>query len=141
MKKIFFVSKEVSDFLYSDLPKHELNLVNIGVLAFQRNVDGNSGCIYRVVQDGAISIAPFMHKRIIKTQNVEVLKRLISHRYNSIADLPDDEVRTQVDELSPGCFVLYLSQGEAIVLHKCKGQLSTMIAKENLFSLQMRYLS
>jgi len=33
MNKLYFISKEVSDFLYSD-PSRSLNLINIGVLLF-----------------------------------------------------------------------------------------------------------
>lgn len=37
MKKIFFISKEVSDYLYSDSQHHNLCIINMGVGMFHRN--------------------------------------------------------------------------------------------------------
>jgi len=34
MKKIFFVSKELSDYLYTDCFKNQMNLINLGVQIF-----------------------------------------------------------------------------------------------------------
>ena len=33
MKKVYFISKELSDYIYND-PNHDLNLINLGVLVF-----------------------------------------------------------------------------------------------------------
>ena len=76
MKKVYYISKEVSDYLYADA-HHDLNIVNIGVLLFQRNVSKQGGameCIFRVVQDGIINIVAHMTKRIVRTRNVVVIK-------------------------------------------------------------------
>ena len=76
MKKVYYITKEVSDYLYTDV-KHELNIINIGVLLFQRNngrYGGNMECIFRIVQDGIINIVPYMSKRIIKTTSLAVFK-------------------------------------------------------------------
>ena len=34
MRKIYFISKEVSDFLYSDSFKNQMNIINVGVQVF-----------------------------------------------------------------------------------------------------------
>ena len=73
---MYYITKEVSDYLYTDA-KHELNIINIGVLLFQRNngrYGGNMECIFRIVQDGIINIVPYMSKRIIKTTSLAVFK-------------------------------------------------------------------
>ena len=73
---MYYITKEVSDYLYTDV-KHELNIINIGVLLFQRNngrYGGNMECIFRIVQDGIINIVPYMSKRIIKTTSLAVFK-------------------------------------------------------------------
>ena len=60
--------------------------------------------------------------------------------------IKNDEVRNQIDDLTPGCFVLVIEMPgsnmvEALTLHKQKEGVSTMIAKENIYSLQMRHLN
>jgi hypothetical protein len=37
MKKIFFITKEVSDYLYADSDHHNLFIINMGVGMFHRN--------------------------------------------------------------------------------------------------------
>ena len=96
MKKIFYISKEVSDYLYCDAAKHELNIIDIGVLLFQRNVTrhgSNSECIFRIAQDGILNLVPYMSKRIVRTKNVEVAKKLIMYRYNGLDSLNDKDVQ------------------------------------------------
>lgn len=66
-------------------------------------------------------------------------------RYNGIEKIENKQVREQIDELAPGCFVLAyeLPNGniEALAMHKFDKATSTMIPKENLFSLHYRYLN
>jgi len=95
MKKIYFMSKECSDYLYSDSFKHSLDLINIGVHAFQRNQSKHNGgeCIYRIIQDGVINILPYMTKRVIRSNNMNVFKKLIMNRYNGATTLEDDTVQ------------------------------------------------
>jgi hypothetical protein len=70
---------------------------------------------------------------------------MISNRHNSFESVVDDRAREAIDELAPGCFVLVTElpngQIEALVLHKFKGAISTMVVKEPLYSLHMRYLT
>jgi len=51
----------------------------------------------------------------------------------------------QLEPITPGCLVIVLQlpngMKEAIAVHKFKDSLSTMVAKENLSSLHLRYLT
>lgn len=40
-----------------------------------------------------MNIVPHMSKRIIKTQNIEVAKKLIMYRYNGVESLNDKDVQ------------------------------------------------
>lgn len=147
-KKVHFITKEVSDFLYTDCFKHEMNLINLGVQVFQRNTSKSPAgeCIYRVVQDGLIHMVPFMTKRLVRTKNFGLFKMMIMNRYNPVTleHLGDEDFFKAADNLTTGCFVfvLELPDGhiEAIPMHRFQSSLSTMIGKESAHSLQMRYL-
>ena len=117
---------------------------------FARNQAKNSAnveCIYRVVQDGLRFIMPEMTKRVVRTKDFVSFKRLISERYHTIEnDIPDLSLAKQIDELSVGCFIVVyeLPDGrnvESITMHRFVRNISTMISKENLFNLHMRYLN
>jgi len=148
-KKIHFISKAVSDFLYTDANKHQIDLINLGVQVFQRNHSKFSGgeCIYRVVQDGLVNVLPYVTKRVVRTRNIEVFKKFIMARYNSLtlAHLGDQDVFDQAEALATGCFVFVLDLGagnvEVLSMHKFTKALSTMVGKEAALSLQLRYLN
>ena len=61
-----------------------MDLISLGVHLFQRNNSKYSGteCIYRVVEDGILNLIPYMTKRLVRTKNIEILKKLIMFRYN-----------------------------------------------------------
>jgi predicted HAD superfamily hydrolase len=87
MKKIYFVNKGLSEFLKTT---NGLNLVNLGVLILQKNnskFNSAAECIYRIVQDGISNLVPYMTKRIVSTNSLEVFKKLIMFKYNLAKDL------------------------------------------------------
>ena len=145
MKKVYFISKQASDYLYSDSFKQQLNLINIGVHAFQRNNSKFNGteCIYRIVQDGVINILPYMTKRVVRSRNLSVFKQLIMKRYNGSQSLGDRGMHDELAKLTAGCFVFVyeMYEGDKLVavepltMHKFEFALSTMISKENCLSL------
>ena len=93
MRKIYFISKEVSEFLYSDSFKNQMNIINLGVQVFQRNNSRFNGteCIYRVVQDGILNLIPYMTKRLVRSKSLSAFKTFISRRYNgSASSIVDD---------------------------------------------------
>lgn len=69
------------------------------------------------------------------------------YRYHGLhaISIPDAVAREGINALSPGCFVLAytLPDGnvEALAMHKFNDALSTMIPKENLYSLHVRFLN
>lgn len=75
MKKISFISKSLSDYLYANVDQ-SLNIIDIGVPLFQRTNAKHAApeCLYRVVQDGIVNVAPFMTKRIVRTSSLAALK-------------------------------------------------------------------
>lgn len=93
-------------------------------------------CIFRIAQDGIMNLVPYLTKRIVRTKNLEVCKKLIMYRYHGVPTIPDEQVREAINNLSPGCFVLELTLPngniEALALHKFEQALSTMIPRENL---------
>lgn len=144
-----FITDSMSDFLYAD-DEHKLNIISVGVTLFIKNqskTSTNSECIYRICQDGLRFITPSLGKRIVKTDCVESFKRLIMHHYHNLEDVPSAKLRDQVQKLSPGCFIVgYQMPGgkhlEAVTMHTfIASNMSTMISKENLYSLQMRHLT
>lgn len=164
MKKIYFISREMSDFLYSDCFKNQLNIINLGVQVFQRNnskVGSGAECIYRISQEGVINVLPYMSKRVVRSSNLTFFKKLISNRYNGWKELGlktegnssedrDQLIFDEIEALSCGCFVFVLeisedgqktNKIEPLVMHKFDYALSTMISKESAYNLQMRYLS
>jgi len=112
-RKIYFISNEVSEFLYTDAFKNHLNIINIGVQLFQRNNSkfGGTECIFRIVQDGVLNLIPYMTKRIIRTTDLSIFKKCISKRYNGSYSIfgDDKETAEELDSYSPGCFVLVLT--------------------------------
>ena len=89
-----------------------------------------------------------MTKRIVRTTDISVFKKLISERYNGSYSIfgQDKKAADEVAKLSPGCFILVLTNingdnVEALTMHKFENALSSMICRESIISLQMRYLS
>ena len=149
MNKILYINKGLSDFLYTDCTSHNLNIVNMGVPLFQRNHSKFAGgeCIFRIVQEGIMNIVPYMTKRLVRSSNMQVFNQFISFRYNGIDGLKtiDKQVYDAISDISQGCFAFLLEMPdgkvEAITMHKFSHALSTMIAKECAYNLQMRYLN
>jgi hypothetical protein len=153
MKKVYFISKELSDYLYMDSFSKGLNLINMGAHAFSRNVSkfgGNSDCIYRIAQEGILNILPYMTKRVIRSKDKTVFDALIMNRYNGWNSLlkHDPELLKNMGDITVGCFVfvLELPDGnvEALTMHKFDTSMmaiSSMISKDQALSLHMRYLT
>ena len=93
-----------------------------------------------------------MTKRVIRSKNFNIFRKLISKRYNgyTLKDLCDDEhVFNEVEELASGCFVFVIElpdedgaeRVEALTMHKFNNSLSTMISKDAALSFHLRYLN
>ena len=56
----------------------------------------------------------------------------------------EGSLRKNIDDLSPGCFVLAIKIGnltEGIVMHKFPKNVNMMVSRENIFGLHLRYLT
>ena len=71
-----------------------------------------------------------MTKRILKTENLETFKKLITKKYHKIEELSE----LNFGDLSGGCFVVTY-KNEALAMHYCKNEISGMMPKEIIFSL------
>ena len=54
-------------------------IVNVGVALFKRNKSkfGGGECMFRICQEGARCVAPFLTKRIVKLNSEEVFKKIL----------------------------------------------------------------
>jgi len=92
-------------------------------------------------------LVPHMKNRIVHTSSTEDFKRLIMRKYHDIRkDFKCKELTQSLDNLSIGCFIVVYENPvtgsrEPVVMHRFISSLSSMIAKENLFSLHIRYLT
>jgi hypothetical protein len=149
MKKLYFISPQVSKFLYADANSHHLNIINMGVTMFHRNNSKNSSnseCIFRVSQDGLLNLIPYMGKRLIYVSTMEQFKYFLMNKNIEINSVSEEGgLRNDIDDLTTGCFILALKIQErlveGIVMHKFPKNVNMMVSRENIFSLHLRYLS
>lgn len=134
------ISASLSEYLRTVKPG-QLNLVAMGIPVFARAKDkGNNTreCMYRICYEGLSNIVPYMTKRVVRSKSLEMLKKLITTRISPISEM-DPSVVVQVDELSPGCFVIIFElqdqTEEFIIVNKVVNSVSTLIGKEGTFSL------
>jgi hypothetical protein len=123
----------------------------MGVSLFHRNASkfsSNSECIFRISQDGLLNLIPYMSKRLIWARNLEQFKYFLMNKNIEIDQITDEGgLRTDIDNLSTGCFVLAVKLGlddrlvEGIVMHKFPKNVNMMVSRENIFSLHLRYLT
>ena len=148
MKKLYFISPEVSKFLYADSGRHQLNIINMGVSLFHRNASKfstNAECIFRLSQDGLLNIIPYMKKRLVYAPTEQIFKLFLMQKNLEVDLLPEEGgLRKDIDDLTPGCFVLAVKIGhltEGIVMHKFPKNVNMMVSRENIFGLHLRYLT
>lgn len=159
MNKLFFISEEVSNFLYADASSKNLTIINMGVALFHRNTSkfsSNTECIFRISQDGLLNLIPYMTKRIVYAPSIEVFKYFLMNKNIDVMDIPEIGLRQEIDNFSTGCFILAirLPKGgkatsedsevplvEGIVMHKFTRAVNMMVSRENVSGLHLRYLS
>jgi len=149
MKKLYFISKDVSRFLSADQSRHQLKIVSMGVPLFERNSSkhSNTECIFRISQTGVKNVVPYMTKRIIWLSNLSQFKQILMEKSIIVESLKDENFQKEVDSLAIGCFVVAIKVGEkegefeAITMHKFAKTINFMVKQELLFSFYMRYLT
>jgi len=149
MKKLYFISGEVSKFLYADSANHNLNIINMGVAMFHRNsskYSTNSECIFRISQDGLLNLIPYMSKRLVYVSTLAQFKYFLMNKNIDVDAISEEGgVRKEIDDMTTGCFILALRLKErlveGIVMHKFPKNVNMMVSRENIFSLHIRYLT
>ena len=139
------MTKSLSRYLHADSETHQLKIISMGCTVFVRNQGKsmNVECIYRVCQDGIRFLLPWLRNRILYTACPATFKRFITHRYHDqTKDIPDKELGEQIAKLAVGCFIVIFKTGDSVgnveplTCHNFGGEkVSSMISKENLFSL------
>lgn len=139
------ISASLSEYLQK-VKTGDLNLVAMGIPVFARMSCKNNNtreCMYRVCYEGLQIIVPYMTKRVVKSKSLEMLKKLIMTRISPISEM-DPSIVEQVEDLSPGCFVVKFELPdqveECVILQKVVNSVSAMVGKEGIFSLQQRFL-
>ena len=87
---------------------------------------------------------PYLEKRMLSSSSMPDFKTLITNKYNDVEAIVCETLRKDIEDMQVGCFVVQFHMGndnvEPLVCHRFQKNMSVMIAKESLFSLQMRYL-
>lgn len=127
MGRVLMINESLSLFMQADT-KHELCLVTLGVTALQRNLArGKSAgveCIFRLSQDGAHWLIPFMQKRIVYTDSMVSMKALLQNKYHDIDSVVCEKMKKGCDDLTVGCFMIVVRcEGETcaqepIIMHR-----------------------
>ena len=153
MNKLYFISPQISRFLYADTAAHHLNIINMGVSLFYRNISkfsSNTECIFRISQDGILNVIPYMSKRIVWVKTEEQFKVFLMSKNLEVESIQDEDVKEEISNLSTGCFVLAIKVSkkgtesvnvEGIVMHKFPRNVNMMVSRENIFGLHLRYLN
>ena len=142
MKKIHFLSRGASDFLYADHGK-QVNYVTLGVLLFLRNVSkfSNTECIYRIAHDGVENVLPFMTKRCFSC-DIALFKTLVVDTQVKVSEIESEELRKELEKLSIGCFVLKCAIGdriEPLTMHKHPRHIQNMLSRSQIESIKLRF--
>jgi hypothetical protein len=140
MNKLFIVNKGLSDYFYAD-QSQSVNLIAAGAEAFLRNTSkkySGTECIYRISQNGVYHIYPFMTKRVFYV-DLETFTIFLNSSKIAIVDLPQNDFKNSIDNISCGCIVIVVKVGEkeeALVLHRHYAHINTMISDLNLHKIK-----
>ncbi len=88
MNKLLIMSKGMKEYIEATtdglarrapINKGKTAIVNLGVPVFKRNRSrfGGGECMFRICQEGARCIAPFMQKRMVKVKSEEEFKEVL----------------------------------------------------------------
>ncbi|CAG9322353.1 unnamed protein product [Blepharisma stoltei] len=142
MNTIFYVSKEVKDFIEGD-KKKSLKVVSLGVKAFIKHNLKSSGsiCKYKPVQDALPYISKLFSKRKVNCKDTEFLKTIVNEKFVLQSCIKDEECQILIREL--GFYIIrFVEIEEEVIVLKCtEDKIIPMIPKEHEESLKMRYLS
>ncbi len=149
-KKIVLVSPAVRDLLRlsvggsesSTLPanvrRDRLRVVFAGVTMFDRTTRRDTTIPFRIVSDGAATLARCMRKRVICIGEKD-FGRLVRNEQMQIATLQQREARIALDEMESGSTLVRDNEfGEVAVIWKSRHNLSLLIGKMERNALMQR---
>mmetsp|Transcript_17103 Transcript_17103/g.16980 ORF Transcript_17103/g.16980 Transcript_17103/m.16980 type:complete len:280 (+) Transcript_17103:973-1812(+) len=139
-KNIFYASSYVKGLLEKD-PERKFSIFNIGVQAFTKNreKESSSSCIYRPMQDALPFISKHINKRKVSCRDTQALKQLINNGSILIENISDKECSSFFTDL--GYYIINFSEisEDVVVLKLSSTKLTSMIPKEHIESLKIRY--
>jgi len=146
-KKVLLISPGIRKVLDLDKSKGLVIKLNAGVKAFSKNKDAfkEFNCVYRLCQDAISSIFPLMSKRKIKC-SAEEFKFFIENNNVKYQDIPNEELRNQIQAAGQGSLVLYcenegvVQDRDYIVCLTHAASITPMASKELVNSYKIRYL-
>ena len=138
-RTIYYVAPSLSPILKNK--EQKLKVIHAGIKVF--NAQRNDGeCKWRVQIEGISMLAPFAHKRIIKTSNIECIKAFCLEtfiRFENIAEL-DSSLRDQLVAVPEGCCIWEIND-TIYPLWRGKASANLMAPKENTEELLLRLFS
>ena len=146
-KKVLLISEGVRQFLDAD-NEGKIKLINMGCKVFEKGKETFAGhsCLYRLSQEGIHFLLPFMKARKIRV-SLDFFKAVIKIHSLVHDNIEDKEVRGQMKEMVQGSFCLFIEEEvegrsvvDAVVGQNVKHSFHLLVGKEELASLNLRYL-
>ena len=108
---IYFTTAKVRDLVENNTER--VKIINTGVKAFARADAKGSDCDFRIAQEGALSIIPFIKERKLTVHRQDMVKLLQSSDYDKPPDITafTANFQQQVESLKTGSLV-YLYKAE-----------------------------
>jgi len=144
-KRVLLVTEGVTKLLKHDT-KGVVNKINMGTKLLERNKEQfmDNICPYRVCQDGVLTVLPYMTKRKIKCPAID-FKFFITKSSHKYSEIPNEELREEIEALGQGACVLYAEKDGDIQTLDClaclnfKTSITIMASKELIESFKIRY--
>lgn len=146
-RKVLLVSEGVRRFLEADR-EGKIKLVNMGCKIFEKGKESFAGyeCLYRLSQEGIHFILPFMKERKVRV-TLDFFKSVLSIHSLMHDDIKDEQIREQIRAMSQGSFCVFIEEElggsrivDALVGQNFKNSFHLMVGKEEIASLNLRYL-
>eukprot|EP00656_Telonema_subtile_P004200 TRINITY_DN11908_c0_g1_i1.p1 TRINITY_DN11908_c0_g1~~TRINITY_DN11908_c0_g1_i1.p1 ORF type:complete len:715 (-),score=261.97 TRINITY_DN11908_c0_g1_i1:144-2288(-) len=139
LKQLAYVSQATMELLKAD-ERHRLNVVNCGVKLFERNDNLTSDCHYRVAQDGAAILLPYIGDRAVKSTLQFVFQLLQSANVSfEKAKSFDADTLERLEAIKVGSCVLHAEgpgkESFCVSIFRGFGRLSVFVPKEEAASM------
>lgn len=146
-KNVLLVSRGVRRFLEADREK-KIKLINMGCKVLEKGKESFAGyeCLYRLSQEGIHFLLPFMTQRKVRV-SLEFFRSVLSIHSVVHEDIKELETKEKIHGMSQGSFCIYIDEiiegrrvVDAMVGQNFKSSFHLMVGKEELASLNLRYL-